>query len=118
MARDIEEFLRRAAERRQQQKGGAKPPKAPRPQRPAPDPVVIDDVEILDDCYDPITYEEDCDMVAMSFMSHQAGRAYQLSEEYRKRGKTVVLGGFHVTLDHREPLQFCDAVEIEALALG
>lgn len=49
MARDIEEFLRRAAERRQQQKGGAKPPKAPRPQRPAPDPVVIDDVEILDE---------------------------------------------------------------------
>ena len=68
------------------------------------------EIKILDDCYDPITYEEDCDMVCMSFMSHQAGRAYQLANEYRSRGKTVVLGGFHVTLDYREPLQFCDAV--------
>lgn len=68
------------------------------------------DVQILDDCYDPINYEEDCDMVCMSFMSHQAPRAYQLAHEYKKRGKTVVLGGFHVTLDPREPLQFCDAV--------
>jgi len=34
MARDIEEFLRKAAERRQQQKGGGSPP----PPRPAPQP--------------------------------------------------------------------------------
>ena len=43
------------------------------------------DVQILDDCYDPITYDEDCDMVCMSFMSHQASRAYQLAGEYKKR---------------------------------
>lgn len=68
------------------------------------------DVKILDDCYDPINFDEPCDIVAMSFMSHQAGRTYQLAQEFRNRGKTVVLGGFHVTLDHREPLQFCDSV--------
>ena len=36
MARDIEEFLRKAAERRKQQQGGKAP--APKPQRPAPQP--------------------------------------------------------------------------------
>jgi len=54
MARNIEEFLRKAAERRQQQKGGQQPP----PQQPQPtppsqptrsrqEPVIIDDVEVV-----------------------------------------------------------------------
>lgn len=55
MARDIEEFLRKAAERRQQQKGGApKKTPAPTPQppvrRPAPrrqEPLIIADSEIV-----------------------------------------------------------------------
>ena len=52
MARDIEEFLRRAAERRRQQKGGApqQPPKQPskpaQRQRPL-EPQIIEDVEIV-----------------------------------------------------------------------
>ncbi len=45
MARDIEEFLRKAAERRQQQKGGA-PQQPPRRQpQPAQKPMIIDAVE-------------------------------------------------------------------------
>ena len=36
MARDIEEFLRKAAERRQQQKAGGGSPQPSQPQRPAP----------------------------------------------------------------------------------
>ena len=53
MARDIEEFLRKAAERRQQQKGGGAPqqPKQAPPQQPrrqpprAQEPLIIDAVE-------------------------------------------------------------------------
>ena len=48
MARDIEEFLRRAAERRQQQGGAA--PSRPTPSRPAPlpqEPMIIEDVEVI-----------------------------------------------------------------------
>ncbi|MEM7784699.1 MAG: hypothetical protein AAF939_01885 [Planctomycetota bacterium] len=51
MARDIEEFLRKAAERRAKQKGNAAPQKAePQRERPARrlDPVVIEGVEIID----------------------------------------------------------------------
>ena len=69
MARDIEEFLRKAAERRQQQKAGGtpapqQPPQARQPQRPAPAPakarplpsrapvepvVVIEEAEIVEE---------------------------------------------------------------------
>ena len=56
MARDIEEFLRRAAERRQQQKaGGAPQPQKPQSDSPQPprrqpvqQPMVIEDVEIVE----------------------------------------------------------------------
>jgi len=54
MARDIEEFLRRAAERRQQQKGGGAPqpkqpqaqPRQPARRPPAQQPIIIDDAEV------------------------------------------------------------------------
>lgn len=50
MARDIEEFLRKAAERRQQQKGGAPQPQPPQPpprrQPPrAQEPIIIEAVD-------------------------------------------------------------------------
>lgn len=52
MARDIEEFLRKAAERRLQQKGGGpqkrhpqQPPPSPSPAQPPQDPYVIEAVE-------------------------------------------------------------------------
>lgn len=60
MARDIEEFLKRAAERRRQQQQPSPPPQqppSPPPQQRQPDPppkrapLVIDDVEVIDDPY-------------------------------------------------------------------
>ena len=37
-------------------------------------------------------------------------RAYQLGDEFRKRGIPVVFGGFHATLQTEEALKHCDAV--------
>lgn len=61
MARDIEEFLKRAAERRRQQQQPSSPPpqrQSPPPQQQRPPepprqraPLVIDDVEVIDDPY-------------------------------------------------------------------
>ena len=55
-------------------------------------------VEIKDDLLEEITFREDCDLVALSFMSHQAPRAYQLAAGFRARNIPVVMGGFHATL--------------------
>ena len=36
---------------------------------------------------------ESCDLVGLTCMSHQASRAYQIADEFRRRGKPVVLAG-------------------------
>ena len=67
-------------------------------------------VEIKDDLRDPIDIDAPVDLVALTFMSHQARRAYQIAEGFRKRKRAVVLGGFHVTLAPEEALEHCDAI--------
>ncbi|MBV8266697.1 MAG: cobalamin-dependent protein, partial [Planctomycetaceae bacterium] len=70
------------------------------------------DVAIKDDLYEEITYDEPCDLVGLTCMSHQASRAYQIADEFRRRGKPVVLGGFHATLAPEEALRHADAVVV------
>lgn len=45
-------------------------------------------------------------------MTSNAPRAYWLAGEFRKRGKTVVLGGVHPTILPDEALQYADCVVI------
>src|SRR3954467_11317751 len=70
------------------------------------------DVTIKDDLYEDIGYDEPCDLVGLTCMSHQASRAYQIADEFRRRGVPVVLGGFHATLAPDEALQHADAVVV------
>ena len=41
-------------------------------------------VEIKDDMLEDITFREDCDLVGLTCMSHQAPRAYQLAAGFRR----------------------------------
>ncbi|MFW6126798.1 MAG: B12-binding domain-containing radical SAM protein [Thermodesulfobacteriota bacterium] len=68
------------------------------------------DVQIKDDMLEEITFQEKCDLVGLSFMSHQAPRAYQLAAGFRQRGIPVVMGGFHATLAPDECQQYADAL--------
>jgi len=70
------------------------------------------DVVIKDDLYEEIDFQEECDLVGLTCMSHQASRAYQIAQEFRRRGKPVVIGGFHATLAPDEALEHADAVVI------
>ncbi len=67
-------------------------------------------VEIKDELLEEVTFEENCDLVALTFMSHQAPRAYQLAAGFRSRGIPVVMGGFHATLAPDECQQYADAL--------
>jgi radical SAM superfamily enzyme YgiQ (UPF0313 family) len=67
-------------------------------------------VEIKDDLLEEITFREECDLVALSFMSHQAHRAYQLAAGFRSRNIPVVMGGFHATLAPDECARHADAL--------
>jgi radical SAM superfamily enzyme YgiQ (UPF0313 family) len=70
------------------------------------------DVAIRDDLYEEIDFDEPCDLVGLTCMSHQASRAYQIADAFRRRGRSVVIGGFHATLAPDEALQHADAVVI------
>lgn len=57
-----------------------------------------------------ISFDTDADLIAISFFSGFAPAAYQLAENFRKKGKTVVAGGPHVTYSPEESLHYFDAV--------
>jgi len=70
------------------------------------------EVKIVEEEVETIDIDEECDLVGISCMTANAPRAYALSEEFRKRGKKVVLGGVHPTILPGEALRHADSVVI------
>ncbi len=70
------------------------------------------EVKIIEEETQAIDLDQDCDLVAISCMTANAPRAYELCESFKARGKTVVLGGVHPTILSDEALQHADAVAI------
>jgi len=68
------------------------------------------DVRLVDEAVEDIDFSQPCDLVGLSVMTCYAPRAYEIAAEFRKRGKTVVLGGVHPTYCPEEALQHCDAI--------
>ena len=86
----------------------------PSPTLPSVASVVPNDYEIkaYEEEVDNIDFDEDCDIVGISCMTCQASRAFQIAEEFRKRGKTVVFGGHHPSAMPEECLNYGDSVVI------
>ena len=68
------------------------------------------DVLLVDEAVQDIDFDQPCDLVGLSIMTCYAPRAYEIATEFRKRGKTVVLGGVHPTYCPEEALRFSDAI--------
>ena len=69
-------------------------------------------VRVFHQQLDPIPYDSDADLVAISFFSGFAPEAYRLARHFKQAGKIVVAGGPHVTFWPDEALRICDAVVI------
>lgn len=67
-------------------------------------------VRVIHQQIDPIPYDTDADLVALSFFSGFAPEAYRLARYFRQNNKIVVAGGPHVTFWPEEALNYCDAV--------
>jgi radical SAM superfamily enzyme YgiQ (UPF0313 family) len=52
----------------------------------------------------------EADIIGMTVITGSSARAYELADEFRKRGRKVVLGGPHVTLLPDEAQQHADAI--------
>ncbi|MBR4718627.1 MAG: radical SAM protein [Lachnospiraceae bacterium] len=68
--------------------------------------------EFFDDRIESIDYDTNTDLVLITVETYTAKRAYHIADEFRKRGRKVVLGGYHVTLMPDEAEEYCDAVMI------
>jgi radical SAM superfamily enzyme YgiQ (UPF0313 family) len=70
------------------------------------------DVTIIEEEFDDVSFDKECDLVGISCMTANAPRAYYFAEEFKKRGKKVVLGGIHPSILPREAIQFADSVVV------
>jgi radical SAM superfamily enzyme YgiQ (UPF0313 family) len=69
-------------------------------------------VKLVEEESEVLNVDEECDLVGISCMTSNAPRAYHLAQEFKKRGKKVVLGGVHPTILPDEALQYADAVVV------
>jgi len=67
-------------------------------------------VKIVNENYDTIDFDEDVDLVGITCYTMTAPRAYEIADEFREQGKTVVLGGYHPTAMPEEAKQHADSV--------
>ncbi|MBT1071467.1 B12-binding domain-containing radical SAM protein [Pelotalea chapellei] len=70
------------------------------------------DISFCDDNCETIDFDTDADIVALTAMTAQVTRAYEIADAFRSRGKTVVMGGFHVSNMPDEALGHVDAVVV------
>ncbi len=52
-----------------------------------------------DEALEPVDFDAQVDFVGLSANVSQARRAVEIADEFRARGKTVIVGGPHITLD-------------------
>ncbi|HLG56380.1 MAG TPA: radical SAM protein [Vicinamibacterales bacterium] len=69
-------------------------------------------VEVYDEGIQDVPDVLDADLIGMTVITGTSKRAYELSDRFRAQGRTVVLGGPHVTLLPQEAAEHADAVVV------
>ncbi|MCD4833364.1 MAG: cobalamin-dependent protein, partial [Bacteroidales bacterium] len=67
-------------------------------------------VKLYDENIEEIDYDDTADIVAVSFFTPQANFAYDIAEQFKAKGKTVIGGGMHPSLMPDEASQYFDAI--------
>jgi len=70
------------------------------------------EVKIVEEEYTLLDMDEECDVVGISCMTSNAYRGYRIADEFRKKGKKVIIGGVHPSILPNEALEHADAVVI------
>jgi len=70
------------------------------------------DIQVVDEYLEPIPYDTDADLVALSAKTSCVTHAYEVAAEFRRRGRKVVLGGIHASLRPTEALEHVDHVVV------
>ncbi len=69
------------------------------------------DLEFVDENVEELSFDDDAELIFMSVMlTCQIPRAWEIADEYRRRGRKVVFGGIAAQLHAEETLAHADAV--------
>jgi radical SAM superfamily enzyme YgiQ (UPF0313 family) len=68
------------------------------------------DIEIVNENYSNINFNTDADLVGITCYTMTAPRVYEIADEFRRRGKKVIIGGYHPTAMTSEAKQHADSV--------
>jgi len=69
-------------------------------------------IKIINENHEGIDFDQNVDLVGISCFTMAAPHVYQIADEFRRRGKKVVLGGYHPTALSDEAKQHADSVVI------
>lgn len=70
------------------------------------------EVEIIIETIEEIPFDTTAQIVGISSMGHGVLRTLDLAQEFKKMGKTVILGGYMVSLMPEEAEKYCDALVV------
>lgn len=70
------------------------------------------ELELIDENVDGIDFDKKYDLIAITAMTHQATRAYEIARLFRERNIPVIIGGIHATVLPEEACQHADSVVI------
>ncbi|MFC1875672.1 B12-binding domain-containing radical SAM protein [Thermodesulfobacteriota bacterium] len=70
------------------------------------------DVQIIDETVETLEFDAPADLVGIGSNTSEIVRAYEICDLFKRRGKTVVMGGIHVSALPEEALKHADSVVI------
>lgn len=70
------------------------------------------EIDLVDERCEPIDFTKDYDIVALSSLTYNAPRGYEVAQQFKKKGATIVYGGYHASLLPDEVKQHVDSVII------
>ena len=75
-------------------------------------------MKLIDERFETIDFEEDCDVVVLTFPTGYSTRAYEVADEFRKKGKTVVMADYHASVMPEEAKEHADSILIGEVELS
>ena len=68
--------------------------------------------ELIYEVIEDVPFDTDADLIGVSTMGHGVIRSIDIAKEYRRRGKTVILGGYMASIMPEEAVKYCDSLII------
>jgi radical SAM superfamily enzyme YgiQ (UPF0313 family) len=70
------------------------------------------EVSICIETIEEIPFDTDASVIGIGSMGHSVVRGIEIAKEFKKRGKTVIFGGYMASLVSAEVKKYCDSVVI------